>query len=269
MANSPFIPPLGGVAPADPLSLLKRDFAAYLAQHLDLSLFTEENRPKLRLRALELINQRLIEKQLHLDEDTKSRLIHDIVDSIPAAPVAGTEITEAPSPDTSLEETYKDCLSFIAGRLSDDLFQPGQEARLAATVLDDVQNRLDAHGVTDDVTRRHIIERILHRLNPKLLELISDPEPDPAAQILAESDYSQTQALAANPIGRLTRDVLYFLATTIEPSFFERGDEKALRRELARLLEAWPEADRRPIPHELRREIIDDIIARGTIEFQL
>lgn len=270
MANTPFIPPLGGPAPADPFALLKRDFAAYLAQHLDLSLFTEENRPKLRLRALELFNQRLLEKQTELDDETKNRLIKEIIDGIPAAPLAGAELAaEDPAPATDLEEIYKDCLSFIAGRLPDNLFQPGQETRLAATVLDEVQNRLDALGVTDDVARRHIVERILHRLNPELLNLISEPEPDPHTAELAQGDYTHTQVMAANPIGRLTRDVLYYLATTIDPAYFELGDEKALRKELARLLDLWPEAARRPIPHDLRREIIDDIVARGTIEFQL
>ncbi|GAB4241991.1 MAG: hypothetical protein OHK005_05570 [Candidatus Methylacidiphilales bacterium] len=269
MATSPFTSPFGGSGPADSIALLKREFAAYLAQHLDLELFTGQNRSRLRLRALELFDQRLHERKLNLDDETKTRLIKEIIDGIPTAPDAGVGLLEEENSQTNLEEIYKDCLSFIAGRLDDALFQPGQETRLAATVLDGVQDRLDALGITDEVSRRHVIERILHRLNPKLLELLSDPEPDPATQVLAEGELTHTQVMAANPIGRLTRDVLFYLATSIDPAFFELGDEKALRRELARLIDLWPETERRPIPHDLRREIIDDIIAKGTIEFQL
>lgn len=259
-------------ASAEELAKLKRELSAYIAQKISLSLFTEDKHQRLRIRVLDLLNDKLADSNLHLDDETKGKVVRDILDGIPRRPIEGTIVPEE-TPENNHEEIYKDCLSYVAGQLSDDLFKPGNERRLTSAVLSSLQDRLDAQQIHDQVLRRNMIERILHRLNPALMELLPSFEeesaPEETADEVWEEEDAEEEEAEPDPTQLLTRDALYYLATNFDPAIFDLGDEKLLRREIERQLDQWPEKAVRPIPQEIRQSIIEDIVEKGTIQFQL
>lgn len=238
----------------------KKEIASYLAQKLSFSLFHKEKYPLLRKRITELVDEKLAFSKTKLEPEVRDRLINEIFDGLPKEP--GADLAESAEAEDSFSKLHKEVLSHLAQRLPDGLLARAAKPEIAATVTRIVDEKLLHLPSLEKGTHRKLLEKILERLDPALVAFM--PSEETAVLPPAEDGGPEP-----SPESELQRDVIFFLATHMDPAIFQTPDRSILRKEMERVLAERPDHLERPVSSGMKESILSDIMAKGTIEFQL
>lgn len=239
--------------------IFKKEIAAYLAQKISFSLFHKDKYPLLRKKITELVDEKLAFSKTKLEPEVRDRLINEIFDGLPKGPPL--ESGQTPVTEDSFSKLHKEVLSHLAQRLPDGLLNSAPKAQIAALVSRIAKEKLAHYPALDKATERKLLEKILERLDPSLVAFLPSEESVPLSAMEIEAEPSLE--------AELQRDVIFFLATNMDPSLFQAADRAALRKEMDRVLATRPDHLERPVSARMRDSILADIMAKGTIEFQL
>lgn len=238
----------------------KKEIASYLAQKLSFSLFHKEKYPLLRKRITELVDEKLAFSKTKLEPEVRDRLINEIFDGLPKGPPADPSAPTAT--EDSFSKLHKEILSHLAQRLPDGFLTRATKPEIVATVTRIADEKLSHLPKLDKGTHRKLLEKILERMDPALVAFIPSEESAPPPP--AEESNSEP-----SPESELQRDVIFFLATHMDPSLFQTADRSVLRKEMEKVLAERPDHLQRPVSSGMKESILSDIMAKGTIEFQL
>jgi|GEM_PF-5072740 len=237
----------------------KKEIASYLAQKISFSLFHNDKYPLLHKRITELVDEKLAFSKTKLEPEDRARLISEIFAGLPKAPSTG--VAENATVEDNFSKLQKEVLSHLAQRLPDGLLARATKPEVVATVSRIIAEKLSRLPVIDKGTHRKLLEMLLERIDPSLPAFI------PPEEIIA-APVEETVAVPS-PDSALQRDVIYFLATHMNPALFQTADRSVLRKELERALAERPDHLQRPVSSKMKESILSDIMAKGTIEFQL
>jgi len=132
------------------LDELRRKFASYLAQKLTFSLFETGRHEELRARIRELIDERLLQEETPLDEETKAVLIQQILDGMPQVKNDKIQPTASHLQETalSLGDLQSMIRPYLASMLTDDLFEPDRKKDLSHEIRKLIDRKLSEDEMT-------------------------------------------------------------------------------------------------------------------------
>lgn len=279
------------------LTNLRKQLASYVAQKLTFSLFQAGQYNELKWRIRELVDEKLQEEGIPLDNQTKEMLIDQLMSGMPIAP---PEIAPPPKPAPPVEMLTLDQLQtlikpYLASMLSDDLFKPERKTDLSREIVRLVDRKIAEDEIPVSVQQRvELIETIcstmglqsplrsvedaavaeeenFESLATALIPSLADRTADVSVSSAAPA--KRVPGVRMLPIKALTheikRDLLYFLSGQLNAEILASGDELNVRSHIFDLIHAYCTEKRFTLNDEDVEEIVQEILGGNELEFQL